>query len=124
MEAPVKRDDPGKQPVYPSKVGMTEKPGLDLRTYMVTHFVAAAIGNLKEMADMAVVLEGCSQTAEELLKKLYPQKVASQVQVGQTEEKGVCAHDGEVIMVQNTFQCMRCRQSVSYDVVQRRMKKV
>jgi hypothetical protein len=126
MEVKAKKWEPGKEPLYPFQDGMTRKPGLTIRAEFAKVFLAGIVSNprielSKDGADDAAI-ELSLHLADVLIDKLYPAPVTVKI-APVDEEKHACAHDGEIIMQNGSFQCMKCKNAVPYNVIQARAKK-
>lgn len=116
--------DPGKEPYHAFHAGTVQKPGVTLRAQFAVDILSAIISSDHPAKTVDEIVEHSLSLADALIIKLYPAPVSkTQMNTGHIGESSSCAHDGEIIMQNGRFQCMKCKNAVTNEQIQSKMKK-
>lgn len=132
MEVAPKKWEPGLEPYHAFHAGTTQKPGVTLRGEFAVKILSAILmahfssptpdGTTPASGDQIIDL--ALAQADLLIAKLYPPPVSkTQMNTGHVKESSSCAHDGEIIMANGRFQCMKCKYALSNQEIEAKMRK-
>lgn len=124
MEVGLKKHNPGAEPFHALDYGTTKKDGVSIRAYFAIIAMQGLVQRQqdKKYSTFNETARDALKCADALIEQLYPPpEVRAVGPVDQ--ERGVCAHDGEILFQNGTFQCMKCKNAVPASLVVGRTKK-
>ena len=111
---------PGAGFAFPSHAGTTQHTGLTIRAEIASRIFAGLAKLAGSDAEVEKIVDFSLRAADVLIDKLYPAPVAIAAASPQAE-RGVCQHLEVVIGLNNTYQCLQCRQGVPAAEMSRRI---
>jgi hypothetical protein len=121
--------EPGKEPLYPAKEGMTVKSGITKREYFALeifktfcHYNYHVPPHTPKFSSTELI-KMALDTADSFLLVLNPEPQSRVQNIGpHATHTNSCSHEGELLFEKGKFLCMKCRNVVPKEIAMERAK--